>query len=149
MERIELIKERIKRGYYTAALDELKKLLEKEPQNRDLIKLMDVAIKKYCWYAKKYVKKRFDTLNDELKKFNFEKTQGLTRTIHNINTYVDQLLNTLSVKQKRFIKNNRNWLEKFTPQLYKMEKAERDMDRMMFRSRMGNVPFPWDIGTGD
>lgn len=34
-------------------------------------------------------------------------------------------------------------------ELYKMEKAERDTDRMMFRSRMGNVPLPWEVGTGD
>jgi hypothetical protein len=122
MDRIALIKDRIKRGYYTAALDDLKEILKRDPKNRDAIKLLDVAVKKYIWYAKKYVKKRVDTIDDELKKFNFEKTLGLTRTIHNINTRVDQLMNTLSEKQKRFVKNNRKWFEKFAPQLYEKEK---------------------------
>ena len=67
METIDLIKERIKRGYYTAALDDLKEILKDDPKNRDAIKLMEAAVKKYVWYAKKYVNKRLDNIDEEIK----------------------------------------------------------------------------------
>ncbi|WP_287582507.1 hypothetical protein [Candidatus Borrarchaeum sp.] len=123
METIDLIKERLKRGYYTAALDDLQKILEIDPKNRDAIKLMEATVKKYVWYAKKYVNKRLDNIDDEIKKLNFDKTQNLARTLHNINNRVKNLLGTLSDKQKRFVKNNSKWFEKFTPKLYGKEKA--------------------------
>ena len=149
METIDLIKERIKRGYYTAALDDLKEILKGDPKNSDAIKLMDAAVKKYVWYAKKYVNKRLDNIDEEIKRFNFEKTLFLARTLHNIGGTVKNLMGTLSEKQKRFVKNNRKWFEKFTPKLYNKEKsaiaaksaflAKRDYGEDFFEERRNRV----------
>ena len=122
METLDLIKERLKRGYYTAALDDLRELLNRDPTDKNAIKLMEAAVKKYVWYAKKYVNRRLDNLEKEIKQNNFLKSQTLARTLYNINTRVKNLMGTLSDKQKRFVKNNSKWFDKFTPKLYDREK---------------------------
>ena len=88
METLDLIKERLKRGYYTAALDDLRELLNRDPTDKNAIKLMEAAVKKYVWYAKKYVNRRLDNLEKEIKQNNFLKSQNLARTLYNINTRV-------------------------------------------------------------
>ena len=79
METLDLIKERLKRGYYTAALDDLRELLNRDPNDKNALKLMEAAVKKYVWYTKKYVNRRLDNLEKEIKQNNFLKSQTIRR----------------------------------------------------------------------
>jgi hypothetical protein len=121
MEFKELIPERIKRGYCTAAIDNLTEILRDDPNNQKVLTLRDSAIKKYVQYSQKFVKRLLSQINHTFANNELSRSLVLIRQTNKITAYVKQLLKTLSKVQIQFITNSLSFIEKTNVGLSKIE----------------------------